>query len=77
MSNKILHERYIDALLNGGDILEVKTALDESFELWRRQLDRQHQMAKVLEDALAGPEDTPARIAVIQFLTALKGGAEE
>ncbi len=77
MNNQPLHKLYINALLEGESILSVKQLLDESLENWQRQLSRQYETARLLETTLAAPDDDPARIAVIQFLTSLKGGAEE
>ena len=74
MANQILHPRYVDALLNGESITDVKDAIEANFDSWRRRIDRQHATAVLMQKVLQGPEDDPERAATIAFLQALKGG---
>ena len=73
MTYKVLNSQFIEALLNGDSINDVKNSLDLYCDKWKRQLEQQYQVALLMERILEGPDDNQERIATIEYLKQLKG----
>lgn len=78
MAYQVLHSQFVDALLNGESVSDVKSDLDAYCDRWKRRLERQYAVATAMEEVLhKGQEDNPERGATIQYLKALKEAGEQ
>ena len=64
----VLHTRYLEALLNGEDLHDVREELDARLRKWESDLQNNYAEAKAIQMRLSLPTDHPIRVATLQYL---------
>ena len=73
----LLHTRYLEALLNGEDLHNVRDELDTRLHKWERDLENNYAEARALQMRLSLPTDHPIRVATLQYLESVLSAQKE